>query len=82
MLDLLDYRHRVHDLYRMVRSQETPHASAVFRRERDALFASHPQSALDAAQKAGFSGLRYYPYDPPIGGRPLDYDVEPVSLRL
>ena len=72
---------RVHDLYRAVRLQGTPDAFDVFRRERDALFASHPQSPLDAAQKANFSGLRYYPYDPAYRVvAPLDYDVEPVTF--
>ncbi len=81
MLSLLDYRRRVHDLYRAVRVQGTPVAYDVFRRERDALFASHPQSALDAAQQAGFRGLRYYPYDPAyrVVAR-LDDDVEPVTF--
>lgn len=64
MLDLLDYRRRVSDLYRAVRQQGTAQAYDYFRRERDALFRTHPQSALDDAQKAAFRGLRYYPYDP------------------
>lgn len=64
MLELLDYRRRVHDLYRAVRAQGTENAHQLFRRERDTLFATHPQSALDAAQKASFTGLNYYAYDP------------------
>jgi hypothetical protein len=31
---------------------------------RDDLFGKHPQSALDAAGRARFRGLRYWPYDP------------------
>ena len=81
MLELLDYRRRVHELYRAVRLQGTPNAYDFFRRERDALFASHPQSALDAAHKVSFSGLRYYPYDPAYRVvAVLDYDVEPVTF--
>ncbi len=81
MLSLLDYRRRVHDLYRTVRLQGTPDAFDIFRRERDALFASHPQSALDAAQQATFTGLRYYAYNPAYRVvAPLDYDVEPVTF--
>ncbi len=64
MLDLLDYRRRVFDLYRRVREQGSANAYAEFRRERDALFRDHPQSALDSAQKATFTGLRYFAYDP------------------
>ena len=81
MLSLLDYRRRVHDLYRTVRLRGTPDALDVFRRQRDALFASHPQSALDAAQQATFTGLRYYAYNPAYRVvAPLDYDVEPVTF--
>ncbi|MBZ0282311.1 MAG: DUF1684 domain-containing protein [Anaerolineae bacterium] len=65
MFDLLDYRRRVSTLYAAVRQANNPQSAWVdFRQERDSLFASHPQSALDAAQKAVFTGLRYYDYDP------------------
>lgn len=65
MLDLLDYRRRVTDLYREVRAAAgDPSACAAFRSVRDDLFRIHPQSALDADQKAAFTGLVYYPYDP------------------
>lgn len=65
MLDLLDYRHRVTALYSAVRLHEAHETTCLdFRRERDALFRDHPQSALDAAQKAAFTELRYFAYDP------------------
>ena len=35
-----------------------------WRAERDRLFATHPQTALDPADVASFSGLPYYSYDP------------------
>jgi uncharacterized protein (DUF1684 family) len=68
-LDLLDYRRRVFALYGEVRAigrrdGDFATAHAIWRRERDDLFGRHPQSALNAAQRAVFSGLRYYPYDP------------------
>jgi uncharacterized protein len=34
-----------------------------FRAGRDALFATHPQSPIPSAARAGFSGLRYFPAD-------------------
>lgn len=79
MLEILDYRRRVSDLYHTVRQQGTAQASAQFRRERDNLFRTHSQSALDDARKAAFQGLRYYPYDPAyrVVAR-IDTDVEPV----
>jgi uncharacterized protein len=58
VLDLLDYRRRVTDLYRAVREAKgDPAACTAFRQARDDLFRSHPQSALDAEQKAVFKGL-------------------------
>ena len=50
-----------------------------FRRERDTLFQTHPQSALDEAQKAAFQGLRYLPLRSRVSGRGEGrYAVEPV----
>jgi uncharacterized protein (DUF1684 family) len=65
-LDLLDYRRRVAEMYERVRTGSGDPAARwiEFRRERDDLFRSHPQSALSPDQQARFEGLRYYPYDP------------------
>jgi uncharacterized protein (DUF1684 family) len=67
-LDLYDYRRRVAALW-----QEREHAlragqypPVVWQRfcaQKDALYAGHPQSPLPAARRAGFGGLRYFPYD-------------------
>src|SRR5688500_2840852 len=66
MLDLLDYRRRVAATYNLIRSKGTtsPEAFSAFRASRDELFAKHPQSPLDAAQKLAFTQLNYYPYNP------------------
>ncbi len=80
MLDLLDYRRRVFDLYRMVR--ENPQAYAEFRQRRDDLFRNHSQSALDEAQKAAFRGLNYYPYDPAYRvTAKVNTNVEPITYE-
>ncbi len=64
MLDLLDYRRRVFDLYQAVRLNPNPSdAWLIFRMERDALFRDHPQSALDAARRAEFNSLTILPVD-------------------
>lgn len=65
-LDLLDYRRQVHAHYANLRNStlSLEARSAEFRTLRDILFASHPQSALAAEQKATFQALDYYPYDP------------------
>lgn len=62
---LWDYRRRVADLYAEVRGT----ADAVagwerWRAGRDALFAGHPQSALEPAARSAFEGLAYFGYDP------------------
>jgi len=51
-LDLLDYRRRVGEMYRSVR--EDGAAFAQFCQQRDSLFKTHPQSALDETQKEAF----------------------------
>lgn len=78
MLDLLDYRRRVFELYRDVRAAgDDPAAWQRWRQVRDDLFHNHPQSALDDAQKTVFTGLKYYPYRPAfrVVAR-IDYAVE------
>lgn len=83
MLDLLDYRRRVTELYRLIREGDDP-ASVwmLFRQTRDELFRSHAQSPLDEAQKTTFSGLSYYDYNPSYRiVVPVDTTVEPAVLE-
>lgn len=84
MLDLLDYRRRVNEIYHQVRASRAGQAACDdFRRARDTLFREHPQSALDEAQKAAFTGLPYYPYDPAYRlVASLDRNVEPEVLDV
>lgn len=60
LVDLVDWRRRVGDLYRMTGSD----AHERFRRGRDELFKTHPQSPIEAGERAFFHGLAYFPYDP------------------
>ena len=60
VLDLVDWRRRVGDLYRLT----GPDAVERFRESRDRLLRTHPQSPLEADERASFQGLRYFPYDP------------------
>jgi uncharacterized protein (DUF1684 family) len=62
-LALDDYRRRVVALY-LAEPTQGEAGAAAFRRGRDALFRDHPQSALDARQRARFAGLAWFPYDP------------------
>ena len=65
-LALDDWRRRVALLY-LSDPTEGEAGLAAFRRGRDQLFRDHPQSALDDRQRARFTGLAWFPYDP--GGR-------------
>jgi len=60
LLDLVDWRRRVGDLYRI----EGPRALEQFRSGRDRLFKSHPQSPIEPEERSGFRGLRYFDADP------------------
>ena len=64
-LDLLDWKRRVFDLYAAVRAARSPEDGwRAWRRTRDELFRSHPQSPIPAAEQAAFDGLPYFDYDP------------------
>jgi uncharacterized protein (DUF1684 family) len=60
LLDLVDWRRRVGDLYRT----GGPDALEEFRKERDRVFKSHPQSPIEPEERASFAGLKYFPGDP------------------
>jgi uncharacterized protein (DUF1684 family) len=60
LLDLVDWRRRVGDLYR-VRGAD---ALERFRAGRDELFKTHPQSPIGSEERASFRGLHYFPHDP------------------
>lgn len=67
LLELLDYRRRVNELYGEVRALRERDARAAHRRWREArddLFRAHPQSALPASERTAFRGLPSYDYDP------------------
>lgn len=60
LLDLVDWRRRVGDLYRI----GGPDALTKFREGRDHLFKTHPQSPIEPEERAYFGGLHYFPHDP------------------
>lgn len=67
--DLYDFRLRVAHLYRernqsLASGEDAASVLERFRQGKDALFAQHPQSALDEEQRQEFRGLRYFPYNP------------------
>jgi uncharacterized protein len=60
LVDLVDWRRQVGDLYRI----SGPDAITEFRRRRDELFNTHPQSPIEKEARPVFTGLRYFPPDP------------------
>lgn len=66
MLELLDYRRQVSDMYALIRHFGTDDEASInhFMQTRDDLLYKHPQSPLDEAQKEQFSHIPYWDYDP------------------
>ena len=60
LLDLVDWRRSVGDLYRL----GGPDALQRFRQGRDSLFKTHPQSPIEVEERSAFTGLHYFPADP------------------
>jgi len=60
LLDLVDWRRRVGELYRLHGAD----ALADFRRGRDDLFKTHPQSPIEPEERGAFKGLSYFAPDP------------------
>ncbi len=82
---LADYRRSVAAIYTSAREsgQDAGERCAAYRRARDELFRTHPQSALSAEQKATFTGLRYYPYDPAFRFvRPVEPDASQAIREI
>jgi uncharacterized protein len=69
MIDLLDWRRQVFELYQQVRLtwQDDPaKAYEHWRSRRNQLVGVHPQSPLAASARPGFAGLHHYPYNPAL----------------
>jgi len=68
VVDLWDYRRRVAEIYYHLREQGSENIEVWrgYRREREELLSSHPQSALDDFQKLEFEALPYFEYDPSL----------------
>ncbi len=67
MIDLWDWRRQVADLYTRVRAIEDPQAAwELWCATRTALFACHPQSPIPPEDRAGFTAIPVFPYDPAL----------------
>ena len=66
-LELADWRRQISELYASIRAGSDPEAAwAVWKRERDRLFRSHPQSPIPATDRGDATSPEYYPYDPSL----------------
>jgi uncharacterized protein (DUF1684 family) len=72
-LELTDYRAAVARIYLEADGLKD------FRARRDELFGTHPQSAIPAADRASFTGLRYFPPNP---GAIVEATVRPATGEI
>ena len=78
LVDLVDWRRRAGDLYRMSGAD----AIDRFRRGRDELFKTHPQSPIEPEERALFQSLRYFPHDPTYRVRALLQEGDGAELLI
>src|SRR6185436_11482122 len=82
-LTLLDWRRRVAALYAAARGATDPESGwRTWRDGRDDLFATHPDSPLDAAARESFPGLPFAPYDPAMRFEVVVRPAEPQRLEV
>jgi uncharacterized protein (DUF1684 family) len=78
-LTLLDWRRTVFALYGAVRANVDADAVGTldtFRAAKDRLFAGHPDTPIMPADRPGFDGLDYWPYESALR---FEVDVEPME---
>jgi uncharacterized protein (DUF1684 family) len=84
-LDLVDYRRKVHAIYSGVRDKRIgiEQRWSYWVAARDELIGHHSQSALSEEQRASFTKLAYYPYDPALRFLvDVETDVEPEIFEI
>jgi uncharacterized protein (DUF1684 family) len=65
LLELLDWKRRIFELYAEIRSgPDARQAWDRWRAVRDELFGTHPQSPVPPERREAFPGLPYFDYDP------------------
>jgi uncharacterized protein (DUF1684 family) len=80
---LMDWRRRVFELYRNVRSDSDPrHAWERWRAARDEMLSAHAQSPLAPGRRSGYAGAAYYDYDPAYRLTCALVDTEPLELEI
>jgi uncharacterized protein (DUF1684 family) len=83
LLELLDWKRRVAELYRRAREDEDPEAGWLTWREgRDALFQSHPASPIPRAERDRYAGIPMFDYDPTLRLEPETVEAEHTTLDI
>ncbi len=84
VLDLLDWRRRVSEMYAEVRRAPDPRGAwEGWRRARHELIASHPQSPIaDPEARSSFGGVAYFHYDPGMRVLADVVDAEPERVEI
>ncbi|HEX6262462.1 MAG TPA: DUF1684 domain-containing protein [Actinomycetota bacterium] len=83
LLDLLDWKRRVFDLYEEVRSAPDPVVAwELWRATRDRMMREHPQSPIPPGQRDAFGGLRYFEYDRSFRVLAEVEEAEPERLEV
>ncbi len=78
-LALWEWRRRVAALYAAVREEPVPAlAWRRWRETRDAMFATHPQSPIEASDRAAFTDLAFFDYDPALR---LTVGIDPAAAE-
>jgi uncharacterized protein (DUF1684 family) len=78
LVDLVDWRRRVGDLYR----ESGADALDRFRRGRDELFKTHPQSPIEPEERESFRGLQYFEHNPAYRVRAKLEDGDGAELLI
>src|SRR6266487_3380244 len=84
-IQLTDWRHRVFAMYATAHAEtagDSTRAWDGWRRTRDLLFRTHPQSPIRAERRAGFEGLPYFDHDPSYRVAADVRPTDPETLHL
>ena len=83
-ISLLDWRRRVAGMYAEVRANPDPRAAHhAWKVARNQLFATHSESPIPSAERAGFTGLPVADYDPAMRFNvQVDADCEPARIEV
>lgn len=93
-MELVDWRRRVFDLYRQVRTLQESSPESAFRlwcSRRNELMSRHPQSPVPPGRRSGFPNLSYFDYNAdarvlarvdPVDEEPWSFDASEGRLTL